>query len=129
MLSQALFAVNRPTLALVAVGITATSALVGISWVLAGFVVANAVCVIAAWIAQVPIQPGYGPTMVLVVAVVGYLTFAAVQVWQRRRLPNFDELRSMNAAFSGASAGGWAARSDRESTATSNANAAIPTCK
>ena len=94
MLSQALFAVNRPTLALVAVGITATSALVGISWVLAGFVVANAVCVIAAWIAQVPIQPGYGPTMVLVVAVVGYLTFAAVQVWQRRRLPNFDELEA-----------------------------------
>src|SRR6187402_2897239 len=94
MLDQALFAVNRPTLALVAIGITATSALVGISWVFAGFVVANAVCVIAALIAQVPARPGYGPTMVLVVSVVGYLSFAAIQVFQRRRLPNFEELEA-----------------------------------
>ncbi len=94
MLDDALFAVNRPTLALVAVGITATTALVGISWVVAGYVVANLVCAIAAVIAQVPFRPGLGPTMVLVVAVVGYLTLASIQLWQRRRLPNFDELEA-----------------------------------
>jgi signal transduction histidine kinase len=92
MLEQALFVLNRPTLALVAVGVAATSAWAGILWILLGYVVANAVALVVALLAQVPFDPGLGPTMVLAIAVIGYATFGAIQATQRRRLPNFDEL-------------------------------------
>jgi signal transduction histidine kinase len=91
-LGQALFVLNRPTLALVAVGVTATSPLVGMAWIVLGYAVANGVALAVAVIAGVPFDPGLGPTMVLVVAAVGYATFGAIQATQRRRLPNFDEL-------------------------------------
>lgn len=93
-LDDALYLLNRPTLALVAVGVTAVTATAGILWCLLGFAVANVVCVVAALISDVPIRPGFGPTMVLVIAIVGYLTFAAIQVSQRRRVPNFDILEA-----------------------------------
>ncbi|GMA96246.1 hypothetical protein GCM10025881_30700 [Pseudolysinimonas kribbensis] len=91
-LRDALFVLNRPTLALVAVGVTATSPLVGMAWVLLGYAVAGGVALAVAVLGQVPFDPGLGPTMVVVVAAVGYATFGAIQATQRRRLPNFDEL-------------------------------------
>jgi signal transduction histidine kinase len=94
LLDDGLFLVNRPTLALVAVGITAATAVTGILWCVIGYAVANLVCLAAATIAAVPFRPGYGPTMVLVVAVVGYLTFAAIQISARRKVPNFDVLEA-----------------------------------
>jgi signal transduction histidine kinase len=93
-LDEALFLVNRPTLALVAVGVTAATALSGILWTSFGLAVATAVSLVAAVIGGVPFRPGLGPLMVYIVAVVGYLTFAAIQNTQRRRLPNFDELEA-----------------------------------
>ncbi len=93
-LDEALFLVNRPTLALVAVGVTATTALSGILWCSFGLVTATAVSLTAALIADVPFRPGLGPIMVYVIAVVGYLTFAAIQNTQRRQVPNFDELEA-----------------------------------
>jgi hypothetical protein len=93
-LDEALFLVNRPTLALVAVGVTAATALSGILWSSFGLAVATGVSLTAALIAGVPFRPGLGPLMVYVVAVVGYLTFAAIQNAQRRRVPNFDELEA-----------------------------------
>jgi signal transduction histidine kinase len=92
MLDQALFVLNRPTLALVAVGVAATSAWAGILWVLLGYVVANGVALAVAVVGGGPFDPGLGPSMVLVIAVIGYGTFWAIQAAQRRRLPNFDEL-------------------------------------
>jgi signal transduction histidine kinase len=89
-----LYLLNRPTLALVAVGVTATSALTGILWSAFGLVVATSVALAAAVIAGVPFRPGFGPLMVFVVATVGYLTFAAIQRAQRRKLPNFDALEA-----------------------------------
>ncbi len=94
LLDDALYLVNRPTLALVAVGVSAVSATAGILWVLAGYAVANAVTLVASTAAEVPFRPGWGPTMVLVIAVVGYLTFAAIQTAQRRRVPDFDQLEA-----------------------------------
>ena len=91
-LDEALFLVDRPTLALVMVGLATTSPRTGMLWVLLGYAVANAVPVLVAVLAHVPYAPGIGPTMVLVVAAIGYGTFAAIQAVQRRRLPNFDEL-------------------------------------
>jgi signal transduction histidine kinase len=93
-LDDALFLVNRPTLALVAVGVTAATALSGILWCSFGLVVATSVALISALIAGVPFRPGFGPLMVFIIAVVGYLTFAAIQTTQRRQVPNFDELEA-----------------------------------
>lgn len=94
LLDDGLYLVNRPTLALVAVGVSAVSATAGIIWALAGYAVANAVTLFASVVSEVPFRPGLGPTMVLVVAIIAYLTFAAIQTAQRRRVPNFDVLEA-----------------------------------
>ena len=93
-LDSNLYLVNRPSLALVAVGVTAATALSGILWSLFGLVVASSVSLAAATIAGVPFRPGFGPLMVFLIASVGYLTFAAIQSAQRRKLPDFDELEA-----------------------------------
>jgi signal transduction histidine kinase len=59
-----------------------------------GLVIATSVSLVASLIAEVPFRPGFGPLMVFLIASVGYLTFAAIQSAQRRRLPNFDELEA-----------------------------------
>ena len=94
LVDEALFLVNRPSLALVAVGVTAATALSGILWSAFGLVVATSAALVAALIAGVPFRPGFGPLMVFIVAAVGYLTFAAIQSTQRRQVPNFDQLEA-----------------------------------
>lgn len=94
LLDSNLFLVNRPTLALVAVGVTATTALAGILWSLFGLLVATSASLIASGIAGVPFQPGWGPLMVFIIATLAYLTFAAIQSAQRRKVPNFEELEA-----------------------------------
>ncbi|CAN5482067.1 hypothetical protein BH09ACT4_BH09ACT4_09830 [soil metagenome] len=89
-----LYLVNRPTLALVAVGVTATTAISGILWCAFGLAIATAVSFAASVIAHVPFTPGFGPVMVFLIATVGYLTFAAIQNAQRRRVPNFEALEA-----------------------------------
>jgi signal transduction histidine kinase len=89
-----LYLVNRPTLALVAVGVTATTALSGILWCAFGLVIATSVSLAASMLAGVPFRPGFGPLMVFVIAAVGYLTFAAIQSAQRRKVPNFEALEA-----------------------------------
>lgn len=93
-LDEALFLVNRPTLALVAVGVTATTALSGILWCTFGLLVATSVSLVASVLGGQLFSPGLGPVMVYVIAVVGYLTFAAIQRSQRRQVPNFDALEA-----------------------------------
>ncbi|MDI2097637.1 sensor histidine kinase [Ruicaihuangia caeni] len=92
LLDEALFLLNRPMLALTAVGAGVTTPRVGIAWLAVGFTVATASGAAASVIAGVPYRPGFGPAMVLVVGSVAYLTLAAVQRRARRRMPNFDEL-------------------------------------
>lgn len=86
------FLVNRPTLALVAIGVASTSALAGLLWCVAGYLAANVVAAIAATVTSTPFDPGFGPTLVLMLAAVLYLTLFAIQARQRRRVPSFDEL-------------------------------------
>lgn len=93
------YLVNRPSLALVLVGIPATRALVGIAWSLLGFVVAIVTGVVAFVIAGLTFTPGFGPLMVLVLATVAYLTLASIQQRIRRRVPNFDDLESETRAL------------------------------
>ncbi|MBX3194698.1 MAG: hypothetical protein KF727_06310 [Microbacteriaceae bacterium] len=93
-LADNLYLVNRPTLALVAVGVTATTAVTGILWSAFGLAIATAVPLAASVIAGVPFRPGYGPLMVFFVATLGYLTFAVIQRSIRRKVPNFDALEA-----------------------------------
>ena len=92
LLDDALYLVNRPLLALVAVGVSSTTALVGIGWSVLGFGVAIGAGSLAALIAAVPFRPGLGPALVLGVAVIAYLTLEMVQMTRRRRVPDFEEL-------------------------------------
>lgn len=89
-----LFIVNRPTLVLVAVGVTATTARTGILWSLFGLGIATAVSLLASVLSGLPFRPGFGPLMVFLIAAVGYLTFAGIQRSQRAKLPNFDALEA-----------------------------------
>jgi signal transduction histidine kinase len=93
------YLVNRPTLALVLVGIPATRALVGIAWALLGFTVAMVAGIIAFAIVGMMFTPGYGPLMVLAITTVAYLTLAAIQTRIRRRVPNFDDLEAETRAL------------------------------
>ncbi|QEO09582.1 sensor histidine kinase [Protaetiibacter larvae] len=92
LLDHELYLVNRPTLALVSIGVAASSALGGIVWCLFGFSTAGLVAITVALITDTPVRPGYGPAMVLLIAVTLYLTLFTIQARQRRRLPRFDEL-------------------------------------
>lgn len=87
-----LFLINRPTLALVTIGVASSSALGGIAWCLLGYGAAGVVAVAAAIITGTEVRPGLGPTMVLLLAVLLYLTLFTIQARQRRKLPRFEEL-------------------------------------
>lgn len=88
------YLVNRPSLALVLVGIPAVRAIVGITWSLLGFAVAIVTGIVAYAIAGLTFTPGFGPLFVLALATVTYLTLAAIQMRIRRRVPNFDDLEA-----------------------------------
>lgn len=93
------YLVNRPTLALVLVGIPATRALVGIAWSFLGFCVAMVAGVVAFAASGMTFTPGFGPLMVLAISTVAYLTLAAIQARIRRRVPNFDDLEAETRAL------------------------------
>src|SRR5690606_19508916 len=81
-----------PTLALVTIGVAASSALGGIAWCLLGYGTAGLVAVASALLTGTPVRPGLGTSMVLLLAVVLYLTLFTIQARQRRKLPRFEEL-------------------------------------
>lgn len=86
------YLVNRPTVALVAIGVSASTALGGIVWCLVGYATACAVAGTTALLTGTAFDPGLGPSMALLLAIVLYLTLFTIQVRQRRRFPRFDEL-------------------------------------
>jgi len=92
LLSGEVFLVNRPTLALVAIGVASSTVIGGISWCLFGYAAALAVAAISAAVTGTAFNPGWGPTMVLALAVTMNLTLFAIQARQRRKLPHFEEL-------------------------------------
>lgn len=92
--TEYVFLLNRSTLALVLVGVTSTSTLTGISWLLVGLAVALGGGAVASAIQGVEYRPGVGPFMVAGMGVVAYLTFASLQRAQRAKVPNFDELEA-----------------------------------
>ena len=93
-MTHQLFLVNRPAVALVMVGVTATSPFAGVLWACLGYALSWAVTLTVTILAGVPFLPGVGTTMVFAVIVIGYLTLAGIQIAQRRSLPDFAQLES-----------------------------------
>ena len=92
LLEHELFVVNRPTLALVAIGVASTTVIGGIMWCLFGYAAAVAVAAVSSSLTSTPFQPGWGPSMVLALALMMNLTLFAIQARQRRRFPRYEEL-------------------------------------
>ena len=93
-MTEGIFVLNRPTLSLVLIGVATGMTISGLMLIGVGYLVSTAVAVAVSIIAHVPYAPGWGPTFVLVVYTALYLTLAGIQLNQRRRVPNFDELES-----------------------------------
>jgi len=91
LLDGELYVLNRPTLAIVTVGVAGSSALAGIAWCAAGFLAACLVPVFASLVTGHQVGSGIGPAMVLLVAVVTYTTLFAIQSRQRRKLPRYEQ--------------------------------------
>jgi len=91
-----IYLLNRPAVALVLVGLAARSPVAGIGWSVLGFVVSTASTFAVSVLGQVPFRPGYGPIVVVVISLAAYLTLWGVQVVQRRRIPNIEELEAEN---------------------------------
>lgn len=92
-----IYLLNRPAVALVLVGLAARSPLAGIGWSVLGLAASLASTLAVSVLGNVPFRPGYGPILVVVISLAAYLTLWGVQVVQRGRIPNFDELEAENA--------------------------------
>src|SRR3954452_12673002 len=91
-----IYLLNRPAVALVLVGLAARSPVAGIGWSVLGFVVSTTSTFAVSVLGQVPFRPGYGPIVVVVISLAAYLTLWGVQLVQRRRIPNIEELEAEN---------------------------------
>lgn len=91
-----IYLLNRPAVALVLVGLAARTPLVGIGWSVLGLGVSTLSTAAVSVIGHVPFRPGYGPAFVVVISLAAYLTLWVVQVVQRRRIPNIEELEAEN---------------------------------
>lgn len=89
---DALFVLNRPAVSLVLVGVQSASTLVGVSWVLVGFLISSGVSFTVAGITDRPVLTGSGPVLILMLYVTAYVVLGAIQANQRRLVPNFEEL-------------------------------------
>jgi signal transduction histidine kinase len=91
-----IYLLNRPAVALVLVGLAARSPVAGIGWSVLGFLVSTASTLAVSVLGLVPFRPGYGPIVVVVISLTAYLTLWGVQMVQRRRIPNIEELEAEN---------------------------------
>lgn len=92
--AESVFLLNRPMLALVAIGVAARTALGGILWCSAGYAVSWIATGVVWLITGERVPAGWGPTITVCLAIVLYLTLFAIQEQQRRKLPRFDELEA-----------------------------------
>jgi signal transduction histidine kinase len=91
-LGEALYMLNRPAVALVLVGVTASSVRAGVVWAVVGFWLSNMVTLGVTLATDVPFTPGWGPALNLVLVFVAYGALWLIQLSLRRRVPDFDQL-------------------------------------
>jgi len=91
-LDEALYLLNRPAVALVLVGVAATTVRGGVLWSVGGFALSILVTGAVAVIAHVPFSPGFGPLFALLLMLTAYGALAVIQRRLRRRVPDFATL-------------------------------------
>ncbi len=84
------FLLNRPSVSLILVAVGYTTWLIGLAWILIGFLTATTVSVAVAMLSGLDFAIGAGPTIVLVAYVSVYIALAGIQA--ARREPNLDAL-------------------------------------
>jgi hypothetical protein len=94
LLPAALVLINRPATALIIVGTSGPRPLPAVAWGIAGFAAGCAATVVADLQVGVPIQIGNGPGIVLANYCAVYLGLSVIQRSQRRRVPDFMQMRS-----------------------------------
>ena len=92
MIIEATYLLNRPAVSLVLVGVATSTWRSGVGWSLAGFAVSTAVSLAVAAVAGTQLVTGWGPVLMAVLYVGGYLVLAGIQRSQRRRVPNIEQL-------------------------------------
>lgn len=93
-LSDGLFIANRPAVALVLAGVTASTVVSGFLWTVFGLALSTLTSVLVAVIAGVLFQPGYGALLTFLASSVSYGALGAIQARLRRRVPDFDVLEA-----------------------------------
>jgi hypothetical protein len=91
-LTEGYFLLNRPAVSLVLVAVGVTTWLIGLAWILVGYLMATIVSVAVALATGLQFATGAGPTLVLLTYVLVHLALAGIQASQRHRVPNLDAL-------------------------------------
>ena len=94
LLPAALVLINRPATALILVGTSGPRPLPAVAWGIAGFAAGTAATVAVDLRLGIPIQLGNGPGITLANYCAVYLGLSLVQRTQRRRVPDFLQMRS-----------------------------------
>jgi signal transduction histidine kinase len=94
MLTEGLYIANRPAVALVLAGVTASTVVSGFLWTVFGLALSTGTSVLVSVIAGVPFQPGYGAFLTFLASSVSYGALGAIQARLRRRVPDFDALEA-----------------------------------
>lgn len=93
LLPAALVIISRPATALILVGTAGSRPLPAVAWGIAGFVVGTVVTIAVYWQLGIPVQLGDGPGITLANYCAVYLGLSIVQRSQRRRVPDFLQMR------------------------------------
>jgi len=88
---EGLYILNRPAVALVLVGVTASTVRQGFAWSLVGFVLSYVATLAASLVVGLPFVPGFGALLSLIATSLAYGALAGIQARLRRRVPDFDE--------------------------------------
>jgi hypothetical protein len=94
LLPAAMVIVTRPATAIILVGTPGSRPLPAVAWGIAGFVAGTVATIAVDWQLGIPIQLGTGPGITLANYCAVYLGLSIVQRSQRRRVPDFLQMRS-----------------------------------
>ncbi|GAB2468868.1 signal transduction histidine kinase [Conyzicola lurida] len=89
---EAGFILNRPAMVLVLGGVSIARPLAGLRWSLLGYLLSLAVAVVSSLVVGVPIEPGWGPTIAVVVYAGAFVALVVVNANQNKQIPDLVRL-------------------------------------
>ena len=93
-LDEGLFIANRPAVALVLAGVTATTVISGFLWTVFGLALSMMASAVVTLLTGVPFTPGYGAFLTFLATSAAYIALGIIQSRLRRRVPDFDLLEA-----------------------------------